>query len=172
MGVSLSSTKEECTEVDLPYSEIGSVISSTREECPVEHYKQSQMPIQCQICGNPKVKWKCKTCNVLACIHCKDSENSNKGHQISNLTQHERKITDVKKCETNLKTNIDGLNFFCCISLIFSMDSDCGSSKDVQHLEVNISYIDVSAWLVLPPLTDNNRWKPTRRNIITKNYVS
>lgn len=82
---------------------MGPVISSTREECTVEHYKQSQVPIQCQTCGNPKVKWKCKTCNGLACIHCKDSENSNKGHQISNLIQHERKITDVKKCETNLK---------------------------------------------------------------------
>ena len=82
---------------------MGPVISSTREECTVEHYKQSQVPIQCQTCGNPKVKWKCKTCNGLACIHCKDSENSNKGHKISNLTQHERKITDVKKCETNLK---------------------------------------------------------------------
>ncbi|XP_071132777.1 uncharacterized protein [Mytilus edulis] len=50
-----------------------------------------------------RVKWKCKTCNVLMCNNCKSREHSNKGHQTINLRYHERKITDVKKCEYNLK---------------------------------------------------------------------
>ncbi|CAC5409283.1 unnamed protein product [Mytilus coruscus] len=59
--------------------------------------------MQCHKCGNPKVKWKCKTCVVLVCNNCKDSGHSNKGHHIINLTYHERNIIDVKECESQLK---------------------------------------------------------------------
>lgn len=76
---------------------MGSSPSLPQAQCPVQPVHQAQIPIRCQRCDCPKVKWKCDQCVLLMCDKCGREDHAVKGHHIIDITTSQVKISDVKE---------------------------------------------------------------------------
>ncbi|CAG2200393.1 unnamed protein product [Mytilus edulis] len=76
---------------------MGSSPSLPQAQCPVQPLHQAQIPIRCQRCDCPKVKWKCEECVLVFCDKCGREDHAVKGHHIIDITTSQVQISDVKE---------------------------------------------------------------------------
>ncbi|XP_076101046.1 uncharacterized protein LOC143070792 [Mytilus galloprovincialis] len=68
--------------------------------------RKSQVPVQCNLCENETIKWKCEDCGLLLCTNCRDTKHL----KIQNAQNHQ--VIDIKQVGVHSE-EVDFSNIKC-----------------------------------------------------------